>query len=443
MTAVSVVIRARNEEKWIRHCLDAVLSQTHSSFEVIVVDNSSQDKTVDIAKRFAGVTVIPMAEYTPGKALNEGVNKSQGEKIAFISAHCIPTDKSWLEKLEEAFSEADSVAGVYGRQWPMASSSPTTVSDLTNIFGPESRVQKKDPFFHNANSMIARSIWEDEHFDESAKNLEDRLWAQRVIDRGYSIVYEPSAGVFHHDGLHRDSDPERALGHVQVINGMDRGNIEIPASIRPESASVVPIITLLPRHVGIPNLEEMIGKTLEDLEELGPTTPKIVVGPGENFDLPQGAEFLSRDTLPIDESSSLEEVLEQVALRFEMTSEVPDFYLYVNLEYQSRPAGFFGQLIRTAREGAFDSVFGATGEFAHIWAEDSAGRLRNISPEIKSRSFSSPVYRAHYGMGTLVAASALRSGRVLGGSVGIVSLPEGMQTLRIRGEGFEVSRTSK
>ena len=54
MTAVSVVIRARNEEKWIRHCLDAVLSQTHRNFEVIVVDNSSQDKTVEIAKHESG-----------------------------------------------------------------------------------------------------------------------------------------------------------------------------------------------------------------------------------------------------------------------------------------------------------------------------------------------------------------------------------------------------
>ena len=126
----------------------------------------------------------------------------------------------------------------------------------------------------------------------------------------------------------------------------------------------------------------MLRNTIEDLEELAPSTQTKVAGPGENFDLPQGAEFLSRDTLPIDESSSLEELLGQVALRFEMTSDVPDFYLYVNLEYQSRPAGFFGQLIGTAREGAFDSVFGATGEFAHIWAEDSVGRLRNISPEI-------------------------------------------------------------
>ena len=442
MHEVSVIVRARNEEKWIRHCLEAVLGQNHSSFEIIVIDNSSQDKTVEIASRFAGVRVLPLSEYTPGGALNFGVEQALGEKIAFISAHCIPIDQFWLERLEEAFSLTEPVAGVYGRQWPMRSSSANTVSDLTNLFGPEVRVQKKDPLFHNANSMILKSMWDEQPFDSSVKNLEDRVWSQQMLDRGRCLVYQPSAGVFHHDGLHRDSDPDRARGQVQVIQEMQGGFIEVPFSIRPEQALVVPIIPFLRRHLDMANFETQVKSVLSDLGRAGLSSSSIFVGPEGVVDALAGAKFISRDSLQIDDSSSLDDLMRQAALILEETHQVPDYYLYVNLEYSARPEGFIGQLIETAREGAFETVFGASEEYGHIWAEGPDGRLTNISPEIKSRSFSKPSYRAHYGLGTLVSASSLRDGSLVGSSVGIVPLPEGFEVHRARVDGFGLSKQS-
>ena len=44
---VSIIIRTKNEERWISSCLDAVYSQNYKSFEVIVVDNESTDKTIE------------------------------------------------------------------------------------------------------------------------------------------------------------------------------------------------------------------------------------------------------------------------------------------------------------------------------------------------------------------------------------------------------------
>ena len=47
---VSIIIRVKNEEKWITSCLRAVFSQTYKNFEVILVDNNSSDNTIKKAK---------------------------------------------------------------------------------------------------------------------------------------------------------------------------------------------------------------------------------------------------------------------------------------------------------------------------------------------------------------------------------------------------------
>ena len=48
---VSIVIRTKNEEKWIESCLKSVFNQNYKNFEVILVDNKSTDNTVKIAKK--------------------------------------------------------------------------------------------------------------------------------------------------------------------------------------------------------------------------------------------------------------------------------------------------------------------------------------------------------------------------------------------------------
>jgi glycosyltransferase involved in cell wall biosynthesis len=45
---VSIVIRTKNEEKWLPYCIEAIRTQTYTNFEIIIVDNESTDNTLDI-----------------------------------------------------------------------------------------------------------------------------------------------------------------------------------------------------------------------------------------------------------------------------------------------------------------------------------------------------------------------------------------------------------
>ena len=43
MNKISIIVRTKNEERWIGHCLKAIYEQDYPSFEVILVDNNSTD----------------------------------------------------------------------------------------------------------------------------------------------------------------------------------------------------------------------------------------------------------------------------------------------------------------------------------------------------------------------------------------------------------------
>ena len=67
-----------------------------------------------------------------------------------LSAHCIPASRKWLSRMVKSIRQKN-IAGVYGRQLPLHSTSPDDARDLLVTFGNENKIQKKDPFFHNAN----------------------------------------------------------------------------------------------------------------------------------------------------------------------------------------------------------------------------------------------------------------------------------------------------
>ena len=141
MTEVSIIIRTKNEERWINSCLNSIFSQTFKDFEIIIVDNKSSDKTIEKASKYKIDKILTIENYLPGKALNEGIKKSEGKFIVALSAHCIPTSNNWLENLVNAIKEDSTYAGVYGRQQPMSFSSDSDKRDLTLVFG----LDRKDP----------------------------------------------------------------------------------------------------------------------------------------------------------------------------------------------------------------------------------------------------------------------------------------------------------
>lgn len=85
---VSILIPSYNAERWIAQTLESVLCQTHQALEIIVVDDGSTDKTVDVAEAFAarGVRVICQPNAGAAAARNTAFQASRGIYIQFLDA---------------------------------------------------------------------------------------------------------------------------------------------------------------------------------------------------------------------------------------------------------------------------------------------------------------------------------------------------------------------
>ena len=92
---VSVIVPARNEEKWIKRCLDSLSSQDYPNYEIVVIDDSSYDKTSEIIEKCAvangnivPVKARPKPEGWMGKnwACMEGFRKATGQLLLFTDA---------------------------------------------------------------------------------------------------------------------------------------------------------------------------------------------------------------------------------------------------------------------------------------------------------------------------------------------------------------------
>lgn len=216
-TKISVIIRTKNEARWLRSCLHAVAHQDYPSFDIIVVDNESDDGSREIANEY-GCKIIDISDedFNFSRALNLGIAASDAPAIAILSGHCVPANEQWLARLAMNLRDPRVVA-VYGRQEPLPDSSPVDKRDLWTTFGLDRKIQKRDYFFHNANSMIRRAAWEILPFNEQIQGVEDRDWAKKVLRDAAQIIYEPGASVFHHHGIHHDGSLERADRVVKVI----------------------------------------------------------------------------------------------------------------------------------------------------------------------------------------------------------------------------------
>lgn len=87
---LSVIIPIYNVEKYLRQCIDSVLSQTYSNLEIILVDDGSTDSSGAICDEYAtmydNVMVIHNVNKGPLKARLDGVKKATSEYITFVDA---------------------------------------------------------------------------------------------------------------------------------------------------------------------------------------------------------------------------------------------------------------------------------------------------------------------------------------------------------------------
>lgn len=217
--AVSVLIRTKNEAKYLGKVLESLKRQLYDgTVEIIIVDSGSTDNTLSIAKSFGcRIIEIKPQDFSFGRALNIGIKQSSGEIIINLSGHSVPEHTNYIALMTEPFSD-EYVAATFGRDIPWPEACPSQARDILNHF-PETNLDWNK--FSNANAAIRKSFWEIIPFDEKILAAEDILWARQIVSLGYKIEYVPEAKVFHSHSASLKYINKRAYIESKSLNALD------------------------------------------------------------------------------------------------------------------------------------------------------------------------------------------------------------------------------
>lgn len=186
---VTVAMITRNMGNSLKPCLDALRQQTFQDFEVILVDDRSEDdtrKTVESLgdPRFRYFRNDRRLGY--GGTRNLSLKPARGKYVFFTDADCLP-EKNWLEKGLVVYRSKNCI-GVIGRTLPLGESTRRSDRLVSNVDGR----------FMTCNLSFTREILErlggfNPAFDVGQEDVEFGL---RAKSHG-EIVYEPDMLVHH------------------------------------------------------------------------------------------------------------------------------------------------------------------------------------------------------------------------------------------------------
>ena len=202
---ISICVPARNEERNIGRCVEALLAQTYPIFEIIVLDDHSTDATAEILRAFATqndmLKVLNGSNLPPGwagkpHALTQAAAAARGEWLCFVDADTFVTPEALAAVYAKALENKADLFTIMTRQimltfWERAVL-PLVMLALSVGFSPRkvNDPNQKDAIANGQFIFIKRDIYEavGGHAAIKSSIVEDKDLAVLVKDSGYRLV---------------------------------------------------------------------------------------------------------------------------------------------------------------------------------------------------------------------------------------------------------------
>ncbi len=204
MPKVSVILPARNEEMFIEKCINSLLEQDYQNYEIIAIDDTSDDNTGELIKKIAKknskvihVQAGPKPEKWIGKnwACIEGFKRSSGELLLFTDADTIHTSKTISLSVDHLLSEGLDSLTVIPKMlcldWWTKITLPVLSTFLHTRFSAlrVNDPSKKTGYFFGSFFIIKRKTYEAVGTHESVKSeiVEDGALGKKVKEQGFGL----------------------------------------------------------------------------------------------------------------------------------------------------------------------------------------------------------------------------------------------------------------
>ena len=210
----TVVILTFNGEEFLEELFESLRSQESKySFEVLVIDSGSKDRTLEIVKKANEVRLveIPNSEFGHGKTRNLAVELSDSRYVAFLTQDAVPAHPHWLDALLEPFELFEKVTCVFGKQIPRPDCVTPVKREVESVFQSfgddaslslqrKSEITEKfniiNTFMSDVNSAVRKSAIAEVPFQD-LDYAEDQALGTDHLNHGWIKAYSPLGSVFH------------------------------------------------------------------------------------------------------------------------------------------------------------------------------------------------------------------------------------------------------
>jgi glycosyltransferase involved in cell wall biosynthesis len=227
---ISVVIPTYNRRSYLYACLEGVFNQDYNkdNYEVIVVDDGSNDGTFDMLSKYAAKhSNMKPISYRENRGIsysrNRGVDVSSGKYIAFLDSDCIPL-KGWFREIEMLLDVANRPC-IQGTQKDAGTWGSYNLHEGLELINSLKKLNRLD----TKNLVLERRLGLEHRFDQSLFRSGDIDLAMKLKKAGVPVYYSDKVCVFHmvnrfSEVLQRARDWGKGQAQVFVKYGCAWGN---------------------------------------------------------------------------------------------------------------------------------------------------------------------------------------------------------------------------
>ncbi|WP_163336903.1 glycosyltransferase family 2 protein [Desulfopila sp. IMCC35008] len=228
---ISILIPTYNGEETLRELFAVLHYQTVQPDEILVVDSSSTDNSVEICKKHgAEVMIIPQDDFDHGGTRTQLCQKAKGEVVLFLTQDAIPTSRDAIEKLIQPLINDSTIATSYGRQlpdkhagFPAAHLRGFNYPSKSIIRRYQDREQLGIKTIFTSNSFAAyrkTALAEVDYFKNGLIFGEDTCTVGRLLQRDYGIAYVAEAMVYHSHNYDMGQEFKRSFD-IGVLHSLE------------------------------------------------------------------------------------------------------------------------------------------------------------------------------------------------------------------------------